>query len=219
MASGTDISNIPKLGTMHAQRLPGWGDMTGDYQMDPAMQGIIDNMWSQFNERLPGVYGGVNASLGQAGRTGSGIHNRLLGDAGNRAFLGMTGQVGQMRSGDYQGFMGRKSDMMNAAMQEDAALRSTVGGIRQARIGANAQIKSAGISARPGLINAYMNAGNMMDYAMNPYAQGMGYMGQYNQIASPYQTNTGYTQSPYLGAMQGAYGMGSMGYGIQGGGY
>jgi hypothetical protein len=58
------------------------------------------------------------------------------------------------------------------------------------------------------------NIASGMDQAMNPYAQGMGYLGQYGGIASPYQTNTGYTQSPYLGAMQGGMGGAQLGYGI-----
>ena len=42
------------------------------------------------------AYSPVNAAVSGAGRTGSGVHARLMGDAGNRAMLGMTGQIGQI---------------------------------------------------------------------------------------------------------------------------
>ncbi|MHC4315728.1 MAG: hypothetical protein ACYSW3_25070 [Planctomycetota bacterium] len=199
---------------MRTQQYPGWESMTGEYQMDPAMQGIIDNQWSQFYQNLPQVYGGVNASLGGAGRTGSGVHARLLGDAGNRAFLGMQGQIGGMKSQDYQGFMGRKSDLMQAKMQEDAALRNAMAQKQAARISGMYGLKSARAAARPGMINAMMGAGNMMDYAMNPFGMGMGYLGQYNDIAAPYQTGYPAQQGPWAGAAQGAFGGGMMGYGM-----
>ena len=208
------MANVSSLGNQVTQQYPGWQSMTGDYQMDPAMQGIIDNQWAQFYQNLPQVYSPVNAALGGAGRTGSGVHARLLGDAGNRALLGMQGQIGQMKSQDYQGFMGRKADMMNAKMQEDAALRNAMAQKQAARISGRFGLQAARASARPGLLNAQWNIASGMDQAMNPYAQGMGYLGQYGGIASPYQTNTGYTQSPYLGAMQGGMGGAQLGYGI-----
>jgi hypothetical protein len=213
------MAKIPKLGQNVAQQYPEWGAMTGEYQMDPAMQGIIDNQWAQFYQNLPQVYGGVNSALGGAGRTGSGIHARMLGDAGNRAFLGMQGQIGQMKSGDYQGFMDRKNQLMQAKMQEDAALRHAMAQKQAANISGRWGYKSAQAAARPGLINAMMGAGGMMDYAMNPYAQGMGYLGQYNDIASPYQTGYPAQQGPWAGAAQGAMGGGMMGYGVGTGQY
>ena len=208
---------MAKLANVHADRSDEFDQGVGAYSMDPSMQANIDNMWAQFNQNLgQQVYSPINAALGGAGRTGSGIHGRMLTEGGNRAFLGVQGQEQQLRMGDYQQFMQRKNQLIQAGMSEDAALRHAMAGIRQARIGANAQITSAGIMAKPSLINAQMAAGNQMDQSMNPYAQGLGYLGDYNNVAGGYQGNTGYVQSPYLGAVQGASGAAQSYYGAQG---
>jgi len=181
--------------------------LMGEYQQDPFQQGVLDNFWQQFNQNLPGVYSPINAAVGGAGRAGSGIHARMLGDAGNRAFLGATGQAGQMQSQDYQSWQDRRRDLLSTQMQKQATLGS-------ARISGRYGLQAARASARPGLINAMMGAGGQMDYAMNPWAQGLGYLGQYGNMMSPYSQGYGGGQSGLSGAIQGGIGGGMMGAGF-----
>lgn len=230
----------------YQQSVPDWlQQFLGEYESDPYQSTVLDELTRRSDQNFGQSMGQMASYFGGAGRDGSGIMGRSMGDAAAENAQRLRGDMGGLMSQDRQSWLQRALEAsgilggiqqtgMGGMAQGYSADQSRKATIGAANIGADASRYQTDAYRDIGMGNLGMNKdfgtwdrqyqSDMMPYnQLNMLGTGagglMGAFGQNNSSGTNTNPGTGSKGGNALsGAVQGGMGGGMMGWGMNSGG-